>query len=95
MANTVVTGARSPFPCLDEQRRYRSYPCSLCDAPRCIFGKKPAPPLPSLGPGEKHCEVCKTPYKPYGKGKYCKDACRRQAISQQRRKRRQQVGNLY
>lgn len=83
------------YPCLDENRRYRAFPCSQCKAERCIFGKKPASQARvSLAPGQKACEVCGSAYQAYGKSKYCSDACRRQAIAKQRRRRRNRVSDM-
>ena len=85
----------SIFPCLDENRRYRSFPCSQCKAAKCIFGKKPASkPRVTLAAGQKACEVCGSPYQAYGKSKYCTDECRRKAIAKQRRKRRSRVSDM-
>ncbi len=81
------------YPCLDEYRRYRSFPCSQCTAPRCWMGAKPqSRARVVLAPGQKHCEVCGTPYQAYGKSKYCSDQCRRKAVAKQRRRRRTRVG---
>jgi predicted nucleic acid-binding Zn ribbon protein len=83
------------YPCLDEHRRYKSFPCSQCQAVTCIFGKKPASkPQVTLSPGQKACEVCGTPYQAYGKSKYCSDDCRRKAIAKQRRRRRNRVSEM-
>ena len=83
------------YPCLDENRRYRSFPCSQCKAERCIFGKKPVSQTRvTLAPGQKACEVCGTPYQAYGKSKYCSDECRRKAIAKQRRRRRNRVSDM-
>lgn len=85
----------SVFPCIDENRRYRSFPCSQCQAERCIFGKKPAAQVRvTLAPGQKACEVCGAPYQAYGKSKYCTDECRRKAIAKQRRKRRSRISDM-
>ncbi len=85
----------SAYPCLDENRHYRSFPCSQCWAERCIFGKKPVSKARiTLAPGQKACEVCGTPYQAYGKSKYCSDECRRKAIAKQRRRRRNRVSDM-
>lgn len=62
--------------------------------PDCWAGQKPiiVRPRPVLKPGEKACAVCYNPFKAYGKGKYCRDECRHQAIAKQRRARRRQEG---
>lgn len=83
------------FPCLDENRRYRAFPCSQCKAPTCIFGKKPvAKTLVTLHIGQKACEVCGGAYQAYGKSKYCSDECRRKAVAKQRRKRRSKISDM-
>ncbi|MDP9382811.1 MAG: hypothetical protein M3Q29_22245 [Chloroflexota bacterium] len=84
-----------PFPCVDENRRYRSFPCSQCKAEKCVFGKKPAAKAQiTLAAGQKACEVCGTAYQAYGKSKYCSDECRRKAIAKQRRKRRSKISDM-
>ncbi len=88
MSEPAITG-RIRYPCLDEYRRYRSFPCAHCNAPGCIFGKGPVSrPAAQLAPGQKACEVCGGAYQAYGKSKYCSDECRRKAITNQRRRRR-------
>ncbi|MDP9350035.1 MAG: hypothetical protein M3P51_00595 [Chloroflexota bacterium] len=88
MSDQVVTFPIR-YPCLDEYRRYRSFPCARCQAPGCIFGQKPVSrPATRLAPGQKACEVCGSAYHSYGKSKYCSDECRRKAVARQRRKRR-------
>lgn len=80
---------KSQYPCVDEMRRYRSFPCSQCWAETCLFGKKPAVRITvQLSPGQKACEVCSNPYQAYGKSKYCTDECRRKAVAKQRKIRR-------
>lgn len=77
------------YPCIDEYRRYRSYPCSRCRAAGCIFGSKPRRKMQAvLLPGQKACEVCGFPYQAYGKSKHCSDGCRRKAAVGRRRRRR-------
>lgn len=86
----------SVYPCLDENRRYRSFPCSECQAPACGMGKKPERRLKvELAPGQKACERCGTPYKAYGKSKYCSDTCRKQVIAHQRKRRRSRVNDAF
>ncbi len=83
------------YPCLDEYRRYRSFPCSQCKAERCLFGKKPISQIKvTLAVGQKACEVCSAAYKAYGKSKYCSDDCRRKAIAKQRKRRRSRVSDM-
>ncbi len=94
MSHTAVAMS-GQYPCLDEYRHYRSFPCSLCAAPRCWMGAKPQSAAWSpLTPGQKHCEVCGSAYRAYGKSKYCGDVCRKKAISKQRRRRRSRVSDL-
>ena len=84
-----------PWPCMDENRRYKSFPCSQCKSETCIFGKKPAgKKLITLAIGQKACDVCGTAYQAYGKSKYCSDDCRRKAIAKQRRKRRNKLSDM-
>ena len=88
-------GGLDKYPCLDENRRYRSFPCSQCQAERCSSGKKPASePKVQLAPGQKACEVCGSSYQAYGKSKYCSDECRRKAIAKQRKRRRNRVSDM-
>ncbi len=59
----------SAWPCLDDSRRYRSFPCSQCTAPTCLFGRKPGAPAshrPVFRNGERLplCERCGLPVKP-------------------------------
>lgn len=83
------------YPCLDENRRYKSFPCSQCKASGCIFGKKPVRTLTvQLSPGQKACEVCGSSYQAYGKSKYCTEDCRRKAIAKQRKRRRNRVSDM-
>ncbi len=57
----------SVYPCLDELRRYRSFPCSQCKAVSCWMGSKP-----QLRPkggmdaatGLPICDACGLPVKP-------------------------------
>ena len=94
MSNTV-SAAPIPYPCLDEHRRYRSFPCAQCQAVRCLFGEKPARKVQvRLAPGQKACEVCGTPYQAYVKSKYCSDECRRRAVAGQRWRRRTRAGEF-
>ncbi len=77
----------SVYPCVDENRHYRSYPCSRCTAPTCLFGKKPASKV-QLQPGEKLCEECRSPFEASGRSKYCSYDCRLQAMYKRRKSRR-------
>ena len=76
------------YPCLDEHRRYRSFPCSECLAPRCVFGRKPAKPEPELAPGQRRCNHCGTPFYATGRTLYCDETCRYRAMMKRRRVRR-------
>ena len=78
----------SMYPCLDEQRRYRSFPCSQCKASSCWMGKKPAAAKPVLHPGQRHCGHCGTPFRATGRNRYCTETCRYQAMMKRRRARR-------
>ena len=79
----------SVWPCLDDNRRYRSFPCSQCKAPSCWMGKKPKPVarIP-LGPGQKPCNYCSTPFRANGRTRYCSETCRYKAMMQRRKARR-------
>ncbi len=79
----------SVFPCLDEFRRYRSFPCSQCTAPACWMGKKPgASRKAPLHAGQRHCDHCARPYHATGRNRYCTETCRYQAMMKRRRARR-------
>lgn len=79
----------SVWPCLDEFRRYRSYPCGQCQAPSCWMGKKPANTRNIvLHPGQRACEHCAVPYHATGRNRYCSESCRYQAMMKRRRARR-------
>lgn len=107
----------TPYPCLDDSRRYRSFPCSQCKAASCWMGKKPtARPagvsadgypicegcnkpvlptrrnqvmIPDRHPGcPRICGHCKAPYAPHGRGLYCSEACRYEAMMWRRKARR-------
>ncbi len=78
----------SIYPCVDEMRRYRSFPCSQCKAPDCLFGKKPAGPKPKLAEGQRHCGHCSTPFRASGRNRYCSETCRYQAMMKRRRARK-------
>ena len=82
------------YPCLDENRRYRGFPCSRCRAEGCAFGRKPigARPRPVLNPGERECAVCHRPFRPIGRGRYCGDPCRKEAVAKRRRDRKRREG---
>ena len=84
------------FPCLDESRGYRSFPCSRCRAEGCAFGKKPiaARPRPVLNPGERECGSCYKPFQAYGKGRYCGDPCRKEAAAKRHRERKRREGRF-
>lgn len=88
---------RPKHPCLDDMRRYRSFPCSECWAETCVFGKKPVVRMKvRLAPGQKACEACGSPYQAYGKSKYCSDACRRKALAERCKiRRRRQAQFIY
>jgi len=89
------TATRPKYPCIDEMRRYRSFPCSECWAEECLFGRKPQKSIAvQLAPWEKECGVCRTPYRSYGKQKYCSDACRKRAVATQRKHRRARHGQF-
>ncbi len=79
------------YPCLDEMRRYRSFPCSECQAPTCVFGKKPKRKV-ELEPGQKRCQMCQEPFWPgsgtLAKRRYCSVECRDKRRNQRRRARR-------
>lgn len=79
------------YPCLDEFRRYRSFPgmCGRCTAPACWMGKKPIPAAKLvLHDGQRACEHCTTPYHATGRNRYCSETCRYQAMMKRRRARR-------
>ncbi len=81
------------YPCIDaETRRYKSFPCSQCQADGCVFGKKPVVKVAvKLEAGQKACEVCDAVYAPAKnatKTRYCGDPCRRKAIAKKRREER-------
>ncbi len=79
----------SIWPCLDEYRRYRSYPCSRCQAPTCWMGKKPSSNRkPVLHPGQIYCNFCGTPFHATGRNRYCSETCRYQAMMKRRRARK-------
>ncbi len=88
---------RRKYPCMDDMRHYRSFPCSQCWAETCLFGKKPLVRVKvQLAPGQKACEACGRPYQAYGKSKYCSDACRRKALAKRRKiRRRRQLEFIY
>lgn len=75
------------YPCLDENRRYRSFPCSQCNASRCWMGKKP-PKKVVPASGERICESCGDAYRASGRSRYCSHNCRLQAMYRRRRNRR-------
>ncbi len=59
----------SVYPCLDENHRYRSFPCSQCIAASCWMGSKPKPPAshrPVWRNGERLplCQTCGLPVRP-------------------------------
>ena len=87
-ARPGLNGLSGPYPCLDEHRRYRSFPCSECRAASCWMGEKPVAAKPALHPGQRHCEHCGTPFRPTGRGRYCAESCRYQAMMRRRRRRR-------
>ena len=93
---TAPTQVRNVYPCIDPvTHRYRSFPCSQCQAPKCLFGRKPKGRVAVvLAPGQKACEVCGTPYRAYGKSKYCSDECRKRAVAKQRRRRRNRASEF-
>ncbi len=69
------------WPCLDENRRYRSFPCSQCTAEGCVFGKKPeARPV-------KKCIRCGDPMPPHLKAHaiYCGGDCKWEAGEERKR----------
>ncbi len=76
----------SVYPCLDELRRYRAYPCSQCTASRCWTGVKPQA-KPALHPGQRACDHCGTPFHATGRNRYCCDTCRYNAMMKRRRAR--------
>ncbi len=79
----------SLYPCLDEYRRYRSFPCTRCTAPSCWMGKKPTPLRKVvLHEGQRLCDHCSTPYHASGRNRYCTETCRYQAMMKRRRARR-------
>jgi hypothetical protein len=84
--------SRIPYPCLDEMRRYRAFPCSRCMAPRCWMGTKPSGPKPVLHPGQRACEDCGTPFARSGRTRYCTETCRHRAMIRRRRARRVRIG---
>ncbi len=81
------------YPCLDEMRRYRSFPCSQCTAIGCIFGKKPKVRV-ELAAGQKRCalEECNQPFTPgpgvQQKTEYCCPQHRAKQKAKRRRERR-------
>ncbi len=75
------------YPCLDEFRRYRSFPCSQCSAASCWMGKKPAVQR-ALHPGQRACDHCHVPFRASGRNRYCSETCRYQAMMKRRRARR-------
>lgn len=77
----------SLYPCLDENRRYRSFPCSRCDSPNCWMGKKPASEV-IAAPGERICKECGEVYPQSGRSRYCSQTCRLQAMYKRRRAKR-------
>lgn len=77
----------SMYPCIDENRHYKSYPCSLCTAPNCLFGRKPASRVQLL-PDERRCATCDSPFKASGRSKYCSYDCRLQAMYKRRKSKR-------
>lgn len=90
MLRQIETTQARRYPCIDELRRYRSFPCSECRAEGCWMGRKPTPRAAAtpLAAGEKACEVCGAPYEVSGKRKYCTDECRKKAVAKQRKGRR-------
>ena len=79
----------SVYPCLDELRRYRSFPCERCQAPSCWMGKKPTPARKLvLHEGQRPCEHCGTPFRASGRNRYCTETCRYRAMMKRRRARR-------
>ncbi len=76
----------SVYPCLDELRRYRAFPCSQCTASHCWTGRKPKP-TPRLHPGQQACNHCGAPFTPNGRSRYCTDSCRYDAMMKRRRDR--------
>lgn len=75
-------------PCLDEQRRYRTYPCSQCPLDKCWAGEKPVSARPAMHSGQKRCGHCGTPFTPTGRNLYCTETCRYNAMMRRRRQRR-------
>ncbi len=78
----------SAYPCLDELRRYTSFPCSQCTASRCWMGKKPLGRKPVLHPGQRACNHCAIPFRASGRNRYCSETCRYNAMMKRRRARR-------
>ena len=78
---------RSPYPCLDELRRYRTFPCSKCEAPDCWMGRKPSTKQLVLHPGQRACGCCDTPFTAYGRTRYCSETCRYRAMMARRARR--------
>lgn len=79
----------NPYPCLDENKRYKSFPCSQCTAPSCWMGAKPAAPLAQLHGKQIHCGHCKIPFTPIvGKQLYCSEPCRYARMMRRRQLRR-------
>jgi hypothetical protein len=76
----------STFPCLDEQRRYHSFPCSQCTAPSCWMGKKPKKAV-VLPDGYRACLHCEQPFGSRYRTLYCSDTCNKAAHMQRRRNR--------
>ena len=79
----------SVWPCIDEFRRYRSFPCAQCTAPGCWMGKKPLMTHKLvLHPGQRLCGNCSNPYHASGRNRYCSETCRYQAMMKRRRARK-------
>jgi hypothetical protein len=77
------------YPCLDNNKRYRAFPCSQCTAPQCWMGKKPTP-RPQIREGQYECNECRKPFtRSFGtRQNYCSEPCRYTAMLRRRRARR-------
>ena len=79
----------SVYPCLDEYRRYRSFPCAQCTAPKCWMGKKPvSAQAVKLHAGQRACAHCSRPFHATGRNRYCSESCRHNEMLARRRRRR-------
>jgi hypothetical protein len=92
MTTRQTAGAEpTRYPCLDSWGRYRAFPCGECEAPGCVFGRKPLSAAPQPREGERRCDFCRRPFRPEPgtRRRYCSEPCRLGAAFERRRRRRE------